>query len=232
MNFNKRSWIVGLVAVCLVAAGGMAVLWKKNVGGRAAFHGGGAVDFPEKGFDFFFFEVNPHIERLQNSLRKALRSGAIKAEDFEKLDFSMPGDPAYGDNPDYEVFNPEGKIKARPVGQGLMDMVMTVKGVRPIYNIQRFLFDGTKLRDDLVLLIPNATDNSRKNLCSPSPKSKILPVPVSTDNSKPTDIIDTVKLNGEAGYAGCTLGDDGRMYYIYIISQRYGNTEAPGWNTP
>lgn len=32
---------------------------------------------------------------------------SLTAKDIYKLDFSLPGDPTYGDNPEFEVFNPD-----------------------------------------------------------------------------------------------------------------------------
>ena len=49
---------------------------------------------------------------VRRSILKAQQNGDFNVEDFEKLDFSIPGEAGYGDNPKLEVFNPDGPFKA------------------------------------------------------------------------------------------------------------------------
>lgn len=110
-------------------------------------------------------------------LSHVYRQGKISPDDFEKLDFSLPGDPAYGDDPTYEVFNPEGPYKIddappeaqRPFPpQKWIDELTTVKNTRLIYNIRRHVNRHGIVRDDLVLIIPNAKCKPRQPLSDES----------------------------------------------------------------
>lgn len=86
----------------------------------------------------------------------------LNLEDFEKIDFSLPGDTGFGDDPENEFFNPKGKFKAVPIPQELINQLTTVKNTRPIFNIRRSvdtlpetdLPRGTTI-DYLTLIIPN-----------------------------------------------------------------------------
>lgn len=92
-----------------------------------------------------------------------LKQKKIRISDFEKIDFSLSGDETYGDNPEFEFFNPKGPFKAKVIPQEIIDRITSVRGTRPIFNLRRWYDTGnhgyedypSSIKDSLVIIIPN-----------------------------------------------------------------------------
>lgn len=89
---------------------------------------------------------------------------------IQQLSFSTPENTDFGTAPDNEFFNPEGKFKAEPIPQEVMDSLTTIKGTRPLFNIRAFHLDddgamGFPIYDFMYLyvIIPNAVPNCLSN---------------------------------------------------------------------
>lgn len=87
----------------------------------------------------------PNEEQVRSEFRMVYSSGVLDwqeilskkrglatPEDWTRIDFSPPGSPTFGDNPDNEFFNPAGKFKASPLSVEGRDL-------RPIFNVRRFM---------------------------------------------------------------------------------------------
>ncbi|MCF8710512.1 hypothetical protein [Rhizorhapis sp. SPR117] len=79
---------------------------------------------------------NTQIITLHENFQRAMLAGRITVDEWEKLDFTLPSDEGFGDNVQYEVFNPksprtvigEGKPSFPLVPQDLMDDITTQPG--------------------------------------------------------------------------------------------------------
>lgn len=111
-----------------------------------------------------YSEFNGRIQYWSQIFRGLIEKNELRVEDFEKIDFSLPGDPGFGGDPENEFFNPEGKFKAPPIPQEVIDDLTTVKNTRLIFNLRgwlnRVLYESTgsvppKEFEVLVVIIPN-----------------------------------------------------------------------------
>jgi len=119
-------------------------------------------------------------------LWKLIAERQIEYDDFEKIDFSFPGDRGYGDNPKWEFFNPEGIFKAPLIPQDLLDRVTTEKGTRPVFNVRsttdpEAVFElslppGTRT-EHLYIIIPNISPD-----CAKAEKITSKSIKVAIDN--------------------------------------------------
>lgn len=108
------------------------------------------------------FEASSH-ERLEFQLSKAIHEGRVKPEEFEKLDFTMPDEPGFGDNVEYEVFNPAStrtvmaseKHLLPLLPQEQIDAATTVPGTRPFFNLRRETSEKHGIVDRIVMIVPN-----------------------------------------------------------------------------
>lgn len=91
---------------------------------------------------------NTQIITLHENLQRAMVAGRIKVDEWEKLDFTLPSDDGFGDNVEYEVFNPksprtvivEGKPSFPLVPQDLMDDITTKPDQILRFSLPRFAF--------------------------------------------------------------------------------------------
>lgn len=111
-----------------------------------------------------FREYDRRLWGWRGVINKATKEKKLSTEDFNKLDFSLPDDPGFGDDPENEFFNPQGKYKAIPMPQDLIDELSSVKNTRLIFNVRRWFDTGKNstvdlfsnlYRTDLVVIIPD-----------------------------------------------------------------------------
>jgi hypothetical protein len=101
------------------------------------------------------------LRSLKETLGAAFRSGVFDENDFEKLDFSVPGDLSYGDDVRWEVFNPNGSIRATPIPQSHINALTESNGIRPIFGLRRVTTADSRIIDYLSVYIPNV----KSSLC-------------------------------------------------------------------
>lgn len=109
-------------------------------------------------------EYGWRIRQWRGIVEKAIAEKKLLKENFEKIDFSLPDDPDFGDDTENEFFNPDGIFKATPIPQELIDELSSVKNSRLVFNLRRWFDTGkyqtTDLfsnlyRTDLMVIIPN-----------------------------------------------------------------------------
>lgn len=83
-------------------------------------------------------EYNWRIRQWRRIVEKGVAEKKLLKDDFEKIDFSLPGDPDFGDEPEVEFFNPHGNFRADPMPQGILDELSEVKGSRLIFNTRKW----------------------------------------------------------------------------------------------
>jgi len=151
---------------------------------------------------------------IRVSLHEGITNGRIYLDELEKLDFTTAEDPGFGDNPDYEVFNPKGKHwlwndRARAQYQEIkalcqytpplsLDAVTNVKNTRVILNLRRSVYADGTIKDALMLIIPNIKDKSSCHSGQKDERALMSSVVIASDNHQ--IVID----HNETGFkAGC-----------------------------
>lgn len=176
------------------------------------------------------------VNTLQNwkeTLRSLLKSNQLRPEDFEKIDFSLPGDPSYGDDPENEFFNPDGKFKAQPITQENIDFWAKEKNTRVVFNIRRHIenkgdgnirMNGTVI-DRLVYFIPNVKESCIEYI--PNTNADIIkgiPFETAADNHS---IVDD-------GYyfEGCVRTQNREKVFMFVVlATRYKLPNDENWIT-
>lgn len=69
-----------------------------------------SVSYPD---DKSIFPYEGPFDSIALTIKSAIKAGRFRPDDFEKLDFSLPDGANYGDNPEFEIFNPYGPFRAR-----------------------------------------------------------------------------------------------------------------------
>lgn len=151
-------------------------------------------------------------------LQKLSERHEIHKEVIPKIDFSLPGDPEYGDDPDNEFFNPSGKFKAKIIPQDLIDWVAKKKGTHIIFNIRKVEFeiapedgyDPFSSTEWLYLIIPDVKPACEINGVIDLHKTKGFPV--APDNH--TTVVDKETI------AGCLYDIDRKtINWFYPIAR-------------
>ena len=129
----------------------------------------------------------------------------VTESDFIGMDFSLPGDRGFGDDPDNEFFNSSGRFKAQQLNQ---DHLV----IKPLFNVRRHFTKiatqpsiGTKESVGLYAIIPLDIN------CSSSDAS----IQVAPNNH---EIVTDVRT-----LYGCHRASDGLSYYFFplIWSERF-----------
>lgn len=85
-------------------------------------------------------EYEWRIRNWRKIISKAIEGKKLLESDFEKIDFSLPGDSGFGDDVENEFFNPEGTFRATPIPQDLIDSLSSKKNTRLIFNLRKSYF--------------------------------------------------------------------------------------------
>jgi len=200
------------------------------------------------GFDSYFGEDagKSEIERVTvrfREWRQRLSGNALKPSEFEKIDFSLPGDPGYGDDPAYEFFNPAGRFKASPIPQKLIDTITTKKHVRLIFNLRRVKVNHDSISTNGLSLSSSESDillgdfeslqvivpHIKSDVCKKwpaigaRPSDEHLVFDLGLDNQKAVEDLSTL--------LGCVKNKkDGQIYYFSrSLGTRYKPTQASDW---
>lgn len=111
-----------------------------------------------------FYWLDQEVGSWRNDI---LEKKLLKPEDFEEIDFSMPGEKGFGDNAKNEFFNPNGPFKFVPIEQEKIDSESTKQNNKPMFNLRRDVEIRGQVRDTLFVMIPYAK-------CTPDNKYSIF----------------------------------------------------------
>lgn len=205
---KQRFEIIGLVLVFVALAFAVHAGWFNGV-----LHAEpAAIEKPQGRHSFktdFEFQLFLSEEGWKEQLGDAMRRGDFSPADFTRLDFSSPGDPSYGDDPTYEVFNPEGKIKAHSLEKSDLLYRMTgTKGARPIFNVRRFMRPNGDVAEGIFAIVPNM----REEECSRVSESNHQPAIASDNRTVIDDTVSTAVPIGE-----CFVAPDGKRYLFEVL---------------
>ncbi len=180
-------------------------------------------------------KLNPALQTVQGQLRlletaisHAVMKKQIGFEDFEKLHF---GGASANVDPAYAVFNPEGKIKFRPmmgawIDQPTLDLVTKQKGMRVWYTLRRQP-DTAGTTDTLYAVIPAPSDAFCKRVRL---GYKLRPaLKFATDNTQiVTDEAGAIP-NDAMKVPSCLTAGDGRVYYFHPLRLRFLRNGGTMW---
>lgn len=154
----------------------------------------------------------------------ASMEGTLKPTDFEKIDFALPGDDGYGDDPENEFFNPAGKFKAKPIPKSWLEQWTTSKKTRVVFNIRRD--PTTKIHEILYAIVPNIKGN-----CSEfSTNGNVDPLSGVNFELAPDNhsvVHDPYLLIG-----GCVHGQNNKVFYFEQLAVRRKDMETNEWVFP
>lgn len=163
-------------------------------------------------------------EKLGRELSRAIYEGRIKLEEFEKLDFTMPDEPGFGDNPEYEVFNPHsprtvmanGEVTLPIIKQERVDRATIVPNTRPVFNIRQTIGSDGSVRETIAIIIPNLNID----MCE-MPQAESLPIiNIDDDLICPADVSRIVR-DGVDLYKKCLRTDSESGYIMIPLVQRH-----------
>lgn len=179
-------------------------------------------------------KLNPAIQAIQGQFRllesaiaRSVMKKQVGFDDFEKLSFGG----ATGVDPAYAVFNPDGKIKFRPmmgawIDQPTLDLVTSQKGMRVWYSLRRQA-DETGTTDTLYAVVPAPTETFCKRVRL---GYKLRPaLKFAADNSQiVTDEADAIP-NDAMKVPSCLTSGDGRIYYFHPLRLRFLRKGGTMW---
>jgi len=172
--------------------------------------------------------VMGQLRMLDSALARAVMRKKLGFDEFEKLHF---GGASANVDPAYAVFNPEGKIKFRPlmgawIDQATLDAVTKQKNMRIYYSLRRQT-DLSGTTDALYAVIPAPTEK----FCKQARMAyKIKPaLKFAADNG--------VIVTDEAGaipndamkLPSCITSGDGRVYYFHPLRARFLRKGGTMW---
>lgn len=172
--------------------------------------------------------VTGQLRMLDAAIARAIMRKKIGFEEFEKLNFA--GVVANAD-PAYAVFNPEGKIKFRPmagawINQATLDAVTKQKNTRIYYTLRR-QSDASGTTDALFAVIPSPIDKfcERVRLAY-----KVAPtLKFAADNAQVvTDEVGAIP-NDAMKVPSCITSGDGRVYYFHPLRVRFLRKGGTMW---
>ncbi len=172
--------------------------------------------------------VTGQLRMLDSAIARAIMRKKIGFEEFEKLNFA--GVVANAD-PAYAVFNPEGKIKFRPmagawIDQAALDGVTKQKNMRIYYSLRR-QSDAAGTTDALFAVIPSPADKfcERVRLAY-----KVKPtLKFAADNGQiVTDETGAIP-NDAMKVPSCITSGDGRTYYFHPLRVRFLRKGGTMW---
>jgi hypothetical protein len=175
-------------------------------------------------------------QTLGDLLRDKVLYGDFKLDDYEKLDFSLPGDPGFGSKPEFEIYNPDGNFRIT-YHQESIDEVTTKPNTREIYNIRRTVESDGTVKDLFYKFIPDVTlkacteDASRvidsRTEQHPAPFSPLPNAFVFAPDNHEV-VIDPLPVPSEGA---CLKASDGKLYSHSVFGMRFKKPGMSKWES-
>ena len=156
------------------------------------------------------------FSRIGSVIRSASAAGKFQPDDFEKLDFSLPEDEGFGDNPQYEIYNQDGPFKLHPDSHQLNFYPKLARGLakklQPSFTLYRDNSKKELIADTLYGVVPDIT----KEICDRAQKQISLEGPPPTEPVQNGAIVPPANLTGMA-YSSyiCILDTRSKRYYLF-----------------
>jgi hypothetical protein len=171
-------------------------------------------------------------EKLGRELSRAIYEGRIKLEEFEKLDFTMPDEPGFGDNPEYEVFNPHsprtvmanGEVTLPLIKQERVDRATIVPNTRPVFNIRQTVGSDAFVRQTIAMILPNLNID----MCEMPRAESLSIIDIEDDLMWSADVSKIVR-DGADMYRKCLRTASGSGYIMIPLVQRYKLPNHSEW---
>jgi hypothetical protein len=196
---------------------------------------------PAPGLTVSPLELVDTFQSFTSLLEEKALDGTFNPGDFEKLDFSIPGDHGFGSNPEYEVFNPNGKFRipadqqAFKHYQDLVDSVTNHKNVRDIFNLRRSIAADGTITDALYKILsdvkPQACADEAAHIVDMGTQrhpAASLPLPeafkIMPDNH--TIVVDPSPV---PIHSVCLQASDGKLYTFRWICARFKKLGDGTW---
>lgn len=148
----------------------------------------------------------------------------FKPENFGKLDFKRPDEAGFGQNPEWEVFNPKSKYFSTVDYNALKEKIFTPQS-KVDYLWLRFpgdLHDSRyKYGDALVMVITNLRDGICKE--NEEGSHKLSSIPILTPNTQGPIFVRGARDNKVYRNGGC-IQDPYGVWYWYILIVNAGNS--------
>lgn len=173
-------------------------------------------------------------------IRTKIQLAINNPNDLDKLDFSLPGDAGYGDSPELEVFNPDGKVKAHPLNQAVLERATGIQGTKALFNLRRIEESDQTIQETLYAVIPDVTEKAcqdyvRHTIFVGSDGEKRLPpilelpssITLAPDISKV--LTDSVPL---PNVRTCFQGAEKRIFLFFPLGKRLKRAGSSEWQTP
>jgi hypothetical protein len=172
------------------------------------------------------------IAGLTESFDNLVQRGVFTRDDLEKLDFTQAGEQGYGNNSEWGVYTPHGRLF--PEGKGgtavepwIMEALTGDKNLRAIFNLRRHVSIDGKVDDALYLIISNVKKNKCLQYYKPLREYAANPimhidVPAEIASDTHRVVVDSFEMPGRGG---CVQFHDKN---IYLFLPFYGRTQMQG----
>lgn len=160
------------------------------------------------------FDGDHIFSRIGGAIRVAGAAGTFKADDFEKLDFSLPEEDKFGDDERYEIFNPSGPFKISPESYQLNFYPQLAKNLpsdlKPIFTMYRNTSNTGLIAETIYGVVPDIT----KEICERVDQKAILGSPPPIHPIQDGALVPPPALIGMGD--GCVLDTKANRYYLFV----------------
>ncbi len=172
--------------------------------------------------------VTGQLRMLDSAIARAIMRKKLGFEEFEKLHFGGAADNV---DPAYAVFNPEGKIKFRPmmgawIDQAMLDSVTKQKNMHIYYSLRR-QSDAVGTTDALFAVIPSPVDTFCKRVRLAYKVKPALKF-AANNGQVVTDEAGAIP-NDAMKVPSCITSGDGRVYYFHPLRARFLRKGGTMW---
>lgn len=177
--------------------------------------------------------IGKRLQSWRKNLEDLNQAGLFNVDEFERIDFSLPEDAAYGDDPNNEFFNPGGTFKALPIPQRLLNDVSEGEQGNIFFNIRRGVEKGNADSlpadlevDTLFAIIPNLKLRKCNNInvIGKGDPEAGIPFKIERDNH--------IVVSDGFHFKGCTYTHDRKHVYLFFpIFERYRGIGHDEWKS-
>jgi hypothetical protein len=186
-------------------------------------------DLIKQGVQNPVFAVRAQLENLGPALQIALNNRTVTLKDIDKLDFGPPG---AGVNPDYNVFNPQGKIAFKPRGgkwitQDMLDAMTGKSGSKMYYNLRRVVDRYGSDNEIIYAIVPNISAKNCGAAVGVAEYAVNESLAIEPDTRQIVEDPDDMPIIK----AGCISAPGQPLVWFYEITMRVKAKNAKTWSS-